>query len=438
MSEHATRTAHLRVSTGGSPPSIQTLPTWPLTLLLVGFPVWWLVGVLDFVWVPFAVIMAGYMVQRRQTLAPRGFGGWLLFLVCATCAVIGLTQAPQLLVFGYRLANYVACTIVFLYVFNSRKTLTDRFVTGTLTLWWLIVVAGGYIALMFPTGAFRTPVSMILPGWLLSNSWVRLMVIRPLNQYNPDSYFQLDPRPSAPFVYTNQWGSVYSLLLPFVIAYLINVRGTRRFWWIAAALPVSFVPAILTTNRGMLLGIAVGAVYAAGCMLFRRDVRGILALGVAAAVAALVAQLLPISDRLETRSAAPSILDRASLYLQSLDVVKDSPFFGYGRTLTVPGSIDPVGTQGEFWIVLVSYGVLGVLFFVGWFIFAFIRSIRWQGSAGLAASTVLLVGTVQFFYYGAVPHTLPLIMIAAALALRTRTQTSPRNRARYIRNPSYT
>lgn len=400
------------------------LPSWPFTIAFVGFPLWWVLGVIDFVWIPIAAIMILYMVRRRSLRAPRGFGVWLLFLVWATCSVIGLTEATQFLGFGHRIATYFACTVLFLFVYNSPATLTDRFVTGVVTAWWGIVVAGGYLGLLFATGSFRTLFSYVVPDSLLANAWVNLMFIRPLNQYNPESFFQLDPRPSAPFIYTNQWGNIYSLLMPFVVGYLVHVRGTKRFWIVATAIPVSFVPAILTTNRGMLLGLVVTAVYVAVRMLMRRDARGILAVGALAVVALVIFQLLPTSDRLQSRAESPSIVDRAWLYLQSLDAVADSPLFGFGRTFLAAGGVDPVGTQGEFWTVLVSYGVGGAVLFLGWFAIVFVRTFHWRSTTGLAANAVVFVATFEFFYYGAIPHTLPLVMVAAALALRAKEQES--------------
>lgn len=394
------------------------LPSWPFTWAFSGFPLWWVLGVVDFIWIPMAAVMLFYMVRTRSVLSPRGFGVWLLFLVWAACSVISLTKAGDLLVFGYRYAIYLSCTVLFLYVYNNRTALTDRFVTGVLTVWWFITFLGGYLAMLFPTGVFRTPLSFILPGGLVENPWINQMVVRRLNQYNPDSFFNLDPRPSAPFLYTNNWGNVYSLLIPFVLIYLLQVRGTKRFWVVALALPVSFIPAVFTLNRGMFLGLGIAAVYAALRMLLKRDVRGLVALGLVAVIGVGLFQALPTDDSLEARNESRSTVDRASLYVQSLEAVKEAPFFGYGRTIEGDGTRDPVGTQGQFWMVLVSHGIGATILFIGWFLLAFALSLRRSDPVGLAASTVLLVGTIELGYYGVLPYGLPIMMIAAALALR--------------------
>lgn len=395
------------------------LPAWPYTAAFVGFPVWWLLGIVDFIWIPMAAVMALYMVRARVVLTPRGFGIWLLFLVWAACSAASLTGPGQLIVFGYRYLVYLSCTILFIYIYNSRKTLTDRFVTGVLTVWWLFTVLGGYLAILFPTAVFRTPMSFVLPGALVNNEWINHMVVRRLNQYNPDSVFELDPRPSAPFLYTNNWGNVYSLLLPFVIAYLFQVRGTKRFWYVATAIPVSFVPAVATLNRGMFLGIGIAMVYVALRMLLRRDPRGLLALLVVGCIGVGLFQVLPTAERIQERSESGSTADRASLYVQSFSAVRESPLLGYGRTLEPENpDLDPVGTQGQFWMILVSHGFGGAICFLGWFIVAFVLSLRRVDLIGLTANTVLFVGTIELAYYGSIPYGLPILMIAAAIALR--------------------
>jgi hypothetical protein len=87
--------------------------------------------------------------------------------------------------------------------------------------------------------------------------------------------------------------------------------------------------------------------------------------------------------------------------------------------------MDHVGTQGQFWMVLVSHGIGGTVCFVGWFFIATALSLRRTDPVGLASNTVLVVGSVELFYYGALPYGLPVLMTAAALALGyPRRQTS--------------
>ena len=399
------------------------LPAWPVVVLFAGLPLWWVTGVLDLVWVPAALVMALLLGRADAVRAPRGLGVWLLFLAWCAASAIMLSTAADLLGFAYRLALYVAGTVLLVYVYNARDRLTDRVVCGCLSLWWVYTVLGGFLGLLLPSAELRTPLARVLPDSLLGNELVSHMVVRRLSQFNPDSFLQVAPRPSAPFLYTNNWGNVYSLLLPFVLVHLWQVRGQRRFWALLVLLPASAVPALLTLNRGMFLGVALAAAYVGLRALLARRlavVAGLVALGV---VAAALFYALPVGERQGTRLSssadATSTEDRAALYVQALRLVPDSPLFGHGTPVATLGESGvPVGTQGQVWMVLVSHGPIATLCFLGWFALALLGTLRRRDPVGLACSTALLVGAVELFYYGALPYGLPLLMVAAALGLR--------------------
>lgn len=397
------------------------LPGWPLVAILALFPLWWVLGLVDVMWIPVAGVMTLYMVRARVLRVPRGFGIWLIFLVTATFSAIQLDASSQLLGLTYRMLIYLACTVFFLYVYNGGEAVKSRFVAGTLTMYWVVTVVGGYLGLLFPTAVIRTPMSFVMPEGLLANDLVNHMVVRRFAQYNPGSFFDIDPRPSAPFLYTNNWGNAFSLLLPIVIAYLVTVRGKRRFWWLVAALPVSLVPAFMTLNRGMFIGLGIALAYACGRFLLMRRGKAVAVLGGLALVGGLAFLALPVQERLENRLEQSSTTEtRSSLYDQAVAATAESPFFGHGAPQEAANpNAPPVGTQGQFWLVLVSHGPLAAMCFTGWFLYAWWRSRRRRDPVGFACNAVLIVGTIELFYYGVLPNGLPILMLAAALALRS-------------------
>lgn len=409
-----------RLGPGGHKVAASELPAWPLVTMFSLFPVWWLVGLADLIWIAMAAPMGLLLLRARAVEVPRGFGVYLLFLAWVTFSAIQLERAGQMVGFTYRLLLYASAAVLFVYAYNARRRLTARAICGALTGYWAATVAGGYLALAFPGAVLRTPLSYLLPRALLDNELVNHMVIRRMTQWNPDGWAQLDPRPSAPFLYTNNWGNVYSLLLPFVVAYLFEVRGTRRFWWVLALVPVSFVPAFLTLNRGMFLGLGVAIAYLSLRLVLMGNMRAVAPIALVALLGVGAFFVLPAQDRLEHRvTESSSTEDRASLYVQALETIPDSPILGHAVPQQPANpNLDPVGTQGQFWMILVSHGVGALLCFVGWFLIAFVRSRRRRDLTGLVAHTVLLVATMELLYYGSLPYGLPIMMTAAALALR--------------------
>lgn len=396
------------------------LPRWPFAAMFVLFPLWWLLGLGEAVWIALAAVMLFYLVRRGRIRFPRGLGIWFLFLVWMGISVIEIDTGDRLLGFAYRALLYVTVTVIFLYVYNAGSSLTTRYVLGVLTAFWLIVVAGGFVGVLFPLLTIHTPLGSVLPASISSNELVRDMIVRRVSQYNPDGWAKLDPRPSAPFLYTNGWGNAYSMLLPIVIAYLIEIRRERWFWWLLAAIPVSFVPAFLTLNRGMFLGLALALVYVAIRLVIRGNGKALLGLLGLVALVAVAFATLPVAERLTHRvQASSSTADRANLYQETIQRTLESPVFGYGgpRPSETKGA-PSVGTQGQVWMVMFSHGLPGLALFMGWLVWAYIRSIRERDPAGLALNTVLLVVIVESLYYGIMTTGLAVAMIAAALTLR--------------------
>ena len=62
---------------------------WPVLLLFVAYPVWWLLGLTGFIWAILCVPMLLWLYWRPSIRVPSGFGIWLLFLLwmCASMIV---------------------------------------------------------------------------------------------------------------------------------------------------------------------------------------------------------------------------------------------------------------------------------------------------------------------------------------------------------------
>src|SRR3954463_5042113 len=96
--------------------------SWPLVVLLCGLPLWWASGLFSVMPLLLSVPMAWQLIRMRTVHVPRGFGGWLLFLVWVVLGGGVLwADAPgaenaggfgRLLVFGYRMWLYAACTVI--------------------------------------------------------------------------------------------------------------------------------------------------------------------------------------------------------------------------------------------------------------------------------------------------------------------------------------
>jgi len=402
-------------------PRPRPLPRWPLLALYLGFPLWWVLGLGGLVWPLLAVPMLLLLAVRGHVRVPRGFGLWFWFLAWMLGSGLQLDSGARVIGWSYRASLYLSATVLFLYVYNApRERLPARTLTLMLTAFWALVVVGGYLGMLFPHAAFTTPVERLMPQGLLANSFVHALV-HPAFAQTAGANLGLASRPQAPFTYTNEWGGNFALLVPMVFAALSQVRSAGTKLLITLLLPVGFVPAALSLNRGLFLSLGAGLVYAALRYAVRGRVKALIGITVVAAVAGAVFAVLPVKQLLEERIAnSATNQTRAALYGEVVQRVEASPLLGYGAPRPSGDStgLPSVGTQGQFWMVLFSHGVPGAALFVGWYLWAVWRTRKALTPPWFWAHVTLFIATLQLPYYGMLPSQLHTVMLAAALALR--------------------
>jgi hypothetical protein len=401
-------------------------PAWPIYAIFLGFPIWWLLGVSGFIWPILAIPMLGYLMRRGRVVMPRHFGIWLLFVLWVLASGLELNRGTAVLTFVYRFSLYLSATVTFLFVLNTSKEVPSRTIACVLAGFFAIVVVFGYLALAFPGTNFSTPVEGLLLHFhldrILANPFLFQLVHPRLAQVQ-GFLGHSSPRPTAPFLYSNNWGATFALLVPFVFAAIAVARS--RFWKsvLVVVLLLSIVPLVVSVNRGAWISLGAALLYLLFRFLARRNVRALtMAIGVVV-TALLVIGASPLRTVISERLAHPhSDQGRSLLYQQAEAKIVQSPWLGFGGPLPPPpGRILPdIGTQGQFWIVLISNGIPAEVLFMAWFLYALWKSRGGGSKVRFWANVALFMFLIQVWVYEFLPVELHLLMIAAALAWRER------------------
>ena len=425
-------------------------PGWPLAVLYLGFPLWWALGLAQLIFFVMAAAMAVTLRRQGRVRVPRGFALWLLFLVWMLAGVLLIrADAPGTVPGGGigRLAGftvwacwYFAITIVMLYVVNTaRQVSTQRIVR---LLGWMFVVTTGFgvLAVLVPTLEFRSPMEMLLPQQLVSQNFVRTLV-HPSLASPSDFLGYAQPRPTAPFPYSNAWGNNVALYLPFfILGWMGRDGGWRRkaapFVLLAAVFPITF-----SLNRGLWIALAVAAVYAALRLAVNGRGRALQALVAAVLIGGLAFASSPLYDTLLLRVETPHSNDRragtAGTVVQV--TVEGSPFVGYGTTRTMQGSFSslaggqssechqcappPLGTQGFMWRLVLTTGLVGTILCLSFLVLQFLRRARGPAPLDVTTCTVLVVAVLCFFVYDSLGPALFTVFIAIGLMARADEST---------------
>jgi O-antigen/teichoic acid export membrane protein len=397
--------------------------TWPLVTLFLLFPLWWVLGLSALIWPLLAAPMLVALIWRRRTRAPLPIFVWFLFCSWVLMSGLQLGGGTKTITFCYRLLLYAGAGVLFLYVYNMpRSGRLDLKVLHILTTFWMIVVAGGYAGLIGGAHTFPSVIEFAIPHSLRSQPFVQELV-QPVFA-NVENFLGFpDPRPAAPFPYTNNWGGNVALLTPVALAALSATRPGPRRKLIIVFLVASLVPMVLSLNRGMFLSIGVGLLYLAIRLAGRGRVGTLVSLVGFVALAYLIVALTPLGHIITANVSSThghSNTTRASVVQQALGGANQSPLFGHGepQAVTGQGGTPPIGTQGQLWMVLYSNGYVATALFLGFFLAVLWQTRKVRGTAGLWLHAAPLVALAQITVYGWLPAELQVVMVIAALTYR--------------------
>lgn len=404
------------------PPSARRrpLPTWPVWLLFAGYPVFWLLGLGNFSTALVGLVMFAVLCRTGGTRVPVGAALWGVFLAFSVVSVVLIDDPVRYVGYAMRISSYLGASIAFVYIYNlSTHRFPTRRVLLALACLFAFVVLGGWLGVLVPDGRITTPLSFLLPGPVLGNDYVQALVLPSFAEVQqpwgaPEPFI----RPSAPFAYTNGWGSSTALLVPLVLGALSGARGWQR-WALIGLLVLAVVPALATLNRGLFLALGLAIAYVSVRLAGRGRwgaLVGVLGVAVVAGVAASAGGMLTLlRQRLQYSSTTE---DRTLLYVETFERTLDSPLLGHGSPRPSLYLDISVGTQGQLWNIMFSYGFVAVAAWLAWFAWVAVVSRSWSRLEDLWVHACLVIGIVTVFYYGYDGPQLTIIMVAAALALR--------------------
>lgn len=420
-------------------------PGWPLMAALVFFPFWWAIGIGGLIFPVFAIPMAIELRRRPYVTVPPFFWLWAFFVFWSLLGFVMLgVQAPGTLpetlvgsldAFVLRSLQYLAATVVLLYVCNLPELEVPRQKIvrwlGVLFIWAL---AGGFLGLALPGLQWKSPVELLLPGPLASRRGLISMVHPQVAQIQ-DVIGTGDPRPNAPFEYTNAWGNNISILLIwFIVGYVFFAVGKRR-WLGVATVGIAVVPIIYSLNRGVWIGLVLSLIF----VIVRLSIAGkpwlLGGLVVAGVFGFLLMSFTPLGGVVQGRAEnGNSDQVRQTLAQAAIDGGRASPILGYGGTRDTIGSDESiaigatdncprcgnrtVGSTGQAWNVLFSQGFVGLFAFVGFFVATLFRYRKDVTAIGIAGQTIILVQLFYMYAYVGISSTLSLVMITVGLLWR--------------------
>lgn len=408
-------------------------------------------------WIALAIPMTSRMLAwrahgSRPLRLPPGFGIWLLFLLWTLASLVmikltapGTVQSPvshRVIAYADRTTTYVGITVLLIYVGNlTESELSRRKLASLLGLLAIYTTGFGIAGMILPTVQFGSPMLLLLPHSLQNNSFLQAQLHPALTQIQDVFGTTTDQgRPKAPFDYTNTWGECLTITMPWLLLVCMTA-GARRWQRLigSTALFFGLIALVYSLNRGA--WIATG--FTVGYLAIRLAARGRVA--VLGGLVALMALLIivgvasPLGKVVALRlQNGPSNTIRSSLFSLAQEDGLASPILGYGDTRQQIGSplsiaIGPtqlcptcgqaaVGSTGQYSLVLICTGFVGVVLYFGFFAYGAWRYWRDPTGYGMVGVLVILLSFIYMLTYDAVAAPLGLTMLAYAMLWRNDVQ----------------
>ena len=425
------------------------LPAWPVASILAFYPLWWALGlgvlIFALLAVPMLILLLRRIAAGRPLRLPPGFAWWALFLAAVVISIGALGADPAGTVAEHatdrlpgaanKAVMYVALTVLLLYAGNlTEAELPRRRLVRLLGWLFVVTVLGGLLGIVAGRFEFTSPVELLLPPGVRNNGFVQSLV-HPYAAQIMDLVGGERPRPAAPWGYTNTWGNNFCLLAGWlVVAAWQSGSGRQKFWAVVCML-VSIVPAVVSLNRGLWIGLGVLAVYVAARYVLagRLWIIGLVTVAAALLTVALLATPLGgvVSARLDN---GKSNGVRSFLVERALDGFAGSPVIGYGGTRSTLGGRNSitvgesagcercgnftVGGNGQFWQLLYAHGAVGTIGYLGFFGYGLWRFRRDRSPIGVAGSAALVTSFSAMLWYNSLVTPLALMVLAFALLWR--------------------
>lgn len=425
------------------PPGRGRLLSW----IIVGYPVWWALGLGVLIFLAIAPVMAFALVKQhragRKIALPPGFAWWLAFLALAVASIAALgvdpvgtvpdTAGGRMVAVLFRLGEYGALTVLLLYVGNRRGLTNERLVK---LLAWLFVVtvAGGLLGTFAGTFEFTSPVELLLPKHIRSMGFVQSLV-HPSAAQVMELIGDPQPRPAAPWGYTNTWGNNFCLLVVWFVALYWGGLRTRGRALAAMCLVLATIPVVYSLNRGLWIGLGVVGCYVAVRMAMRGRLGALTAVVAAGLILGATLLVTPLGDVVSARlDNGKSNGVRMYLTERAVTGVVESPLIGFGSTRSTMGGRNSItvgatsscercgnftiGGNGQLWQLLYAHGLLGTVAYLGFFVYGLWRFRRDHSAIGIAGSAAIVASLVAMFWYNALVTPLAWTFCAYALLWR--------------------
>jgi O-antigen ligase len=373
---------------------IRNKPILLISILFMAWPVWWIMGVEQFIWAPALLLIVVVTkielikIIRREPVVQA----LLVFILVQLISSLAIEKSFRYITFTRTLLTYLAALLL-LIIGYSKRIQGNRLQAIAIKLVVFMVVAAsvaGFLGLLgIWDGHFTSAAGLIAPDWLKNSGYGSTIAFRRFG--TPAfvlgmKYFRLN----SLFTFANTYSLFWVIVIPLLASSAIQKEPPGRYW-MSLLLLAALIQLIFTTSRLAILALAITGTVA--LLEFGRrkaslrlvlSPQVIIAIAIASAILLLVLVVFVLPEALEgfLKFRGSSGYDRLEIYVRSILAIRARPLFGFGTERDFPGGAYPLGSHSTYFGHLFRFGAVGVLCWV-LVLYSIIRQVWVSGESPL-------------------------------------------------------
>lgn len=361
---------------------VNTRPIVDLAWCFYLLPLWWVIGVEQFVW-PFLLGWAAVKcidLKNPHLRVPPAFVLLFTFTCFAALSALNIVESYRVIAFVRTYSHYISALCILVIFAHDCREWRD-----ILRVLWAVVTAIGISALLTLTAAagiievnFDSVVGFVLPESIKSTMLGSQIAKRVVGADAWFVYFGRYFRATGFLLFSTYYGAVLMVTIPLMIFLITQTRHLiwKSLLWIF--LVAALINLVLTTARVAMIGAAVGAIYFVFAYSFwmqkRRTFEAMILailLTIMLAVSSFAyfqAEIVEVGEEtiesvLYARGTG-SVTSRMTVYQLTILGWQEHPFLGWGTERNMVGSTYPAGSHSHYLAMLYKYGLVGFLLFI--------------------------------------------------------------------------
>lgn len=351
-------------------------PSRLIGFLFLGIPIWWILGIEQFIWPVFTTFLVFCEAQQRRKRGQRlrwnsGIRLAGVFLVAYLTSGLFIVENFRYITFVQVFLIYWSGFMLIIYLYNkiNDKRQIDQI------LWYVSIFSliAGLIALPEVAGVanvrFQAPIRFVLPQSLLNTGTGYYIVHKSVGEkgllYTISTF-----RVKSFFLSATMYAFALVVIIPLQLYLLQEIKGIMKKMAVALSLMVGVFNLYLSLVRMAWIALTIGVLTYFMLSLTRRlkPMLKLAALNLLSATFVLAMWWLPPSRSLQhlyeyvkPYVMARSFSGRSLIYARTIEAWRDRWLFGWGAQRDLLGAdFVPAGSHSDYLGILFKHGAFGL------------------------------------------------------------------------------